>query len=119
MSAVPAWVEVLTACFVVVGGLLALIGAAGLWRFKSFFQRAHAPALATAGGAWAFALATALYFSFSRETAFVHALLIPGFIAITAPITTVFLMRAGLFRARLAGQGDVPPSLSSRGHDGT
>ncbi len=119
MSAVPGWVEVLTACFVVVGGLLALIGASGLWRFKTFFARAHGPALATTGGVWAFALATALYFSFTRETVFVHALLIPAFIAITAPITTVFLMRAGLFRARLAKQAGVPPPVSGRDPNGT
>jgi multicomponent K+:H+ antiporter subunit G len=40
-----------------------------------------------------------------------HALLIAVFIAVTVPITTIFLMRAALFRARRAGR-DVPPSVS-------
>lgn len=119
MSAVPAWVEVLTSLFVVVGAVLALVGAAGLWRFKTFFERAHGPAVASSGGVWALSLATALYFSFSSDTVFVHALLIPLFIAITAPITTIFLLRAGLFRARVAQQAGVPPPVSSREPDGS
>jgi multicomponent K+:H+ antiporter subunit G len=43
----------------------------------------------------------------------VHALLIALFIALTAPITTVFLMRAALFRERLAGKA-VPPTVTGQ-----
>ena len=39
------------------------------------------------------------------------SLLIAGFIAITTPVTTIFLMRAGLFRARRSGD-DVPANVS-------
>jgi multicomponent K+:H+ antiporter subunit G len=109
---VPFWVDVVTAFVVVVGSIIALLGAAGLWRFKTFFERAHAPALVTTCGVWAFAIATALHFSFSRETVFLHALLIPGFIALTAPITTIFLLRAGLFRARRAGTPGIPARVN-------
>ena len=42
-----------------------------------------------------------------------HPLLIALFIAITVPVTTIFLMRAALFRARRSGL-DVPPSLSQQ-----
>ena len=59
------------------------------------------------------ALAAALlYFSFRGQGLAVHLLLIAVFIAVTVPITTIFLMRASLFRARQMGK-DVPPSLSS------
>jgi multicomponent K+:H+ antiporter subunit G len=41
----------------------------------------------------------------------VHALLISVFVALTAPVTTIFLMRAALFRGRIAGR-DAPPPVS-------
>jgi multicomponent K+:H+ antiporter subunit G len=109
----PLWVDVVTAVLVVVGALLALVGSIGLLRLRSFFQRVHAPTLGTTGGTWLLTLATALQFSFVREQLFVHALLIALFIALTAPITTVFLMRAALFRERLAGK-DVPPTVTGQ-----
>ena len=39
-----------------------------------------------------------------------HAALIAVFIALTAPITTIFLMRAAIFRERLRGTEDTPAS---------
>ena len=41
-------------------------------------------------------------------------LLIAVFIALTAPVTAVFLMRAALFRARSRGDADVPPLDNDR-----
>ncbi|MFP2926593.1 monovalent cation/H(+) antiporter subunit G [Pyxidicoccus sp. 3LG] len=109
----PLWVDVVTAVLVVTGALLALVGSLGLLRLRSFFQRVHAPTLSTTGATWLLTVATALQFSFVREQFFVHALLIGIFIALTAPITTIFLMRAALFRVRLAGQ-DVPASVTEQ-----
>jgi len=112
-TSLPLWVDVLTAVLVVTGALLALVGAFGLLRLPSFYQRIHTPTLGTTGATWLLTLATALQFSFVREQFFVHALLIALFIALTAPITTVFLMRAALFRDRLAGR-DVPASVTGQ-----
>jgi multicomponent K+:H+ antiporter subunit G len=112
-SALPLWVDVVTAVLVVVAGLLAMVGSLGLLRLRNFFQRVHAPTLGTTGATWLLTLATALQFSFVREQFFVHALLIGIFISLTAPVTTVFLMRAALFRERLAGKS-VPPTLGER-----
>ena len=53
-----------------------------------------------------------LYFSMRGNGLAVHVLLIALFIAVTVPITTIFLMRASLFRARQMGK-DVPPSVSA------
>lgn len=41
-----------------------------------------------------------------------HSVLIAIFVAVTVPITTIFLMRAALFRPRRSGE-DVPPTLSN------
>jgi len=53
-----------------------------------------------------------VYFSVQGFSLFLHAVLIVLFIALTAPITTIFLMRAALFRERQKG-GDVPPEAKS------
>lgn len=107
----PLWVEAIVAVLVVLAGLLALLGSFGLARLPTFFDRIHAPTLGATLGTWCMTLATAVYFSFQGGLAFVHAFLISIFILLSAPITTIFLMRAALFRERMAG-GDVPPTLS-------
>ena len=107
----PFWVDALTAVLVVTGALAALIGSLGVLRLSTFFQRVHAPTLGATLGTWSFTVATALQVSFARGQLFVHALLIAVFIAVTAPVTTVLLMRAAVFRGRLKG-AEVPlPSL--------
>ena len=54
-------------------------------------------------------IATIVYFSVQGFSLYLHAILITLFIALTAPVTTIFLMRAALFRERQKG-GDVPPA---------
>ena len=105
----PAWVDAVTGVLVAVGGLAALIGALGVLRLGSFFQRVHAPTLGATLGTWCLALATVAQVSFVRGQLFVHAALIAVFIALTAPITTIFLMRAAIFRERLRGAEGIPP----------
>ncbi|HZR11547.1 MAG TPA: monovalent cation/H(+) antiporter subunit G [Myxococcales bacterium] len=111
----PAWVDAVTSLLVVVGGLVALIGSLGVLRLGSFFQRVHAPTLGATLGTWCIALATVLQVSFARGELFVHAALIAVFVALTAPVTTIFLMRAAIFRERLRGAKDVPAFEDSSG----
>ena len=111
----PLWVDALTAVLVVVGALAALIGSFGVLRLKSFFQRVHAPTLGATLGTWGFTFATALQVSFERGQLYLHALLIAVFIALTAPVTTLFLMRAALFRARRRGE-EIPMPGAGEAH---
>ncbi len=53
--------------------------------------------------------ATVVYFSVQGFHLFLHAILITFFVALTAPVTTIFLMRAALFRERQHGNPKVPP----------
>jgi multicomponent K+:H+ antiporter subunit G len=108
-SPLPLWAEILTALFVVVGAAFAAVGSFGLVRVPTFFQRIHAPTLGATLGVWCTTLATVIYFSAQGRSLFLHALLIALFIALTAPVTTIFLMRAALFRERQK-KGDVPPA---------
>lgn len=114
----PFWVEVLTAVLLVLSSLFALVGAVGLLGMKDFFQRMHPPALASTLGAWCVALASIVYFSAMKESPVLHAWLIPILLAITVPVTTLLLARTGLFRKRMAGDGDVPPEVSEGRHEG-
>ena len=107
----PLWAEITVAVLVLSGALIALLGSFGLLRLRSFFERVHAPAIIATLGCWCVMCGVLLYFSFRGEGLAVHVLLIALFVAITTPITTVFLMRASLFRARQIGK-NVPPSLS-------
>jgi multicomponent K+:H+ antiporter subunit G len=103
------WAEALVALLVVLGAALAAIGAFGLVRLPTFFRRIHAPTLGATLGVWCVTAATIVYFSLQGFPLFLHALLIALFVALTAPVTTIFVMRAALFRERQKG-GDVPPA---------
>ena len=111
-TALPLWAEILTALFAVVGAAFAAIGSFGLVRIPTFFRRIHAPTLGATLGVWCITLATIVYFSVQGRSLFLHALLIALFVALTAPVTTIFLMRAALFRERQK-KADVPPAEST------
>ena len=108
----PLWAEITVAALVLAGALVALLGSFGLLRLRTFFERIHAPAIIATLGCWCVMYGALLYFSFRGQGLAVHLLLIAVFIAITVPITTIFLMRASLFRARQLGKA-VPQSLST------
>ncbi|KTC41802.1 MAG: Na+/H+ antiporter subunit G [Pseudomonas sp.] len=113
LQQLPLWVEILVALLLLVSSLFALIGAVGILRMKSYFQRMHPPALASTLGSWSVALASILYFSSLKSGPVLHAWLIPILLSITVPVTTLLLARAALFRKRMAGD-DVPAEISSK-----
>jgi multicomponent K+:H+ antiporter subunit G len=114
MSAAPIWLEVVVGSLLVVSGLMSIVAAVGLVRLKDFFQRMHAPALASTLGAWCVTLGSILYFSALHGELTLQAWVVNILLAITAPITTALLARAALFRQRLRGD-DVPPPLGGAG----
>jgi len=117
MNAVPAWVEIAVAALLVISGLFVVVGALGFLRLPGFFLRMHPPALTYTIGSWCVALAGALYFSALDGRLALHPLLIPVFLAITVPVTTLLLARVALFRRRVAGKADTPPALVARDAD--
>ncbi|PIG09833.1 monovalent cation/H(+) antiporter subunit G [Comamonas sp. 26] len=108
----PLWAQILVAALVSLGALIALMGSLGLLRLKSYFERVHAPSIIATMGCWLIMHATWIYFSVSGQGFVMHSVLIAIFVAVTVPITTIFLMRAALFRSRRSGE-DVPPTLSN------
>lgn len=117
MTALPLWADIAASVLIVFGAVVALIGSYSLMHLRSFFERVHAPAIIATLGCWCVVLGTVLFFSFQTHQMAAHGILIAVFLALTVPVVTIFLMRTGLFRARLAGQ-PVPAPLSRGGEGG-
>lgn len=103
--------EIVVALLLLASGAVVLAAALGLWRLPDFFARMHAPALASTLAAWIVTLASIVHFSARAGELSLHVWLIIIILSITAPVTTIVLARAALFRRRLAGE-DLPPPLS-------
>jgi len=111
----PLWADIATAVLVVVGASFAAVGSFGLLRMPTFYRRIHAPTLGATLGVWSITLATIVFFSAQGFGLFLHAVLISFFVALTAPITTIFVMRAALFRDRRKpnAAAPVPPAAQT------
>jgi multicomponent K+:H+ antiporter subunit G len=108
MSAVP-WTEAVVGLLLIGSALVVVVAALGLLRLPDFFLRMHAPALASTLAAWIVTLASILHFSTRGGGLALHSWLIIIVLSITAPVTTVVLARAALFRRRQAGDVLPPP----------
>jgi multicomponent K+:H+ antiporter subunit G len=106
--------DIIVAVLLLASGCLAFIAAIGLWRLPDFFLRMHAPALASTLAAWLVTLGSIVHFSMREPGLSLHVWLIVILLSITAPVTTLVLARAALFRRRQAGD-PLPPPL--RGGD--
>lgn len=110
-EALPAWAALLTAFLVLVGASLTLIGAIGTLRFRTFFERVHAPTLGTSWGTGAIVLASSLLFSVLGSRLVFPELLIGVFVSITTPVTLMLLARATLYRERSEIASAATPDL--------
>jgi multicomponent K+:H+ antiporter subunit G len=106
-TTVPTWIAMLVALLVVLGATLALIGAIGLLRLRSFYERVHAPTLGTTLGLWCTLLASMLLFSTLGSRPVVHEIVIAVFMVMTAPVSFMLLVRAARHRDRI-GANDPP-----------
>jgi multicomponent K+:H+ antiporter subunit G len=98
MSEIAAWAAMPAAILLMIGGVLAAIGALGLLRLPSFFMRMHPPAMGSTLGAGCMLLASVLVSSAVEARPVLHALLITLFVVMTAPVTAMLLARAAVYR---------------------
>jgi multicomponent K+:H+ antiporter subunit G len=112
-AGVSTFVTVLTAVLLVAGAAITLIGAIGLLRLGTFYERAHAPTLGTTLGTACIALASMIYFSALETRPVVHELLIIMFVLVTTPVTLLVLVRAAQLRDQLESRETArkPPSI--------
>ena len=100
LDAVPLWAAIPAALFLVLGAGLTLAGAIGLVRFRTFYERIHAPTLGTSWGTAGIAIASMIVFSMTEGRAVLHEVLIGFFVTVTTPVTLMLLGRATVYRDR-------------------
>ncbi len=109
MTDLPLWLSILVSALAVLGALITMVGCFGLVRLGTFYLRVHAPTMGTSMGGGLILLASAIYFTVTRERLVIHEMAIFIFVTVTTPVTLTLLARAALFRDRVAGNGGVPP----------
>ena len=98
---IPLWAGIPASILLVLGGLLALTGSAGLLRFHSFYARIHAPTLGNTLGCGSVLAASILVFSSMAGRPVFHEVIITLLLVVSSPVTAMLLMRAATYRNRL------------------
>ena len=104
----PIWVALLVALLTVGGAFLTMLGCLGLARFRSFYERLHAPTLGMSFGTVGILLGSALLFTATEQRFVAREILIFVFVTVTTPVTLMLLARAALYRDRVEGNEGVP-----------
>jgi len=102
----PDWAALLVSLLLIVGGSIVLIGALGLMRLRTFYQRIHGPAITITLGAGSLLIASMLYFTVAQSRPVVHEIIITLFVLLTAPVVSMMIMRAAVYRDLRARRGD-------------
>ena len=92
------------ACLVLAGAALSFVGALGLLRLKTFYERVHPPTMGTTLGTGLVLVGSMLWFGALESRPVLHEVLIGVFMTLTTPVTYMLLVRAALHRDRLEGK---------------
>jgi multicomponent K+:H+ antiporter subunit G len=104
---IPAWAALAAALLLFAGASIVLIGALGLLRLRTFYQRIHGPAITITLGAGGILLASMVYFTAAQSRLVVHEVIIALFLLATAPVVSMLVMRAAVYRDLRARRGDA------------
>lgn len=96
----PLWAAIVVVLLILAGSVLSLIGAVGLARFKTFYERVHAPTLGATLGMALILTGSVVWFSVAEGRFLPREILIGLFLTVTTPVTLILLARAALFRDR-------------------
>lgn len=114
IESLPLWLTIPIVLFLFIGGVVIVIGALGLLRLPNFYQRIHGPAVTITFGAGSILIASMLYFSGLQSRPVIHELLITLFVFLTAPVTSMLIMRAAVYRDLRAGRIDYTKSSGTQ-----
>lgn len=98
IATLPDWAALTVALLLFVGATIIVIGALGLLRLPTFYQRIHGPAIVVTVGAGCILLASMVYFTVAQSRLVVHEVIIGAFILLTAPVVSMLIMRAAVYR---------------------
>ncbi|NRQ18520.1 monovalent cation/H(+) antiporter subunit G [Ensifer sesbaniae] len=108
LTDLPVWAAILVCGLTLLGAAITLIGSVGLLRFTSFYERLHAPTLATSGGVILICAASIICFAVLQSRWVFHEILIIVFVLVTTPVTLMLLGQAALYRDRVKEKRGVP-----------
>lgn len=104
----PWWAALPVAFLLILGGLVIVIGALGLMRLPNFYQRIHGPAITITLGTGCVLIASMIYFTVNQSRLVVHELLITLFVLMTAPVVSMMILRAAVYRDLRARKRTFP-----------
>lgn len=104
---IPGWAALPVALLLVLGATIILIGALGLLRLRTFYQRIHGPAITVTLGAGCLLLASMVYFTVAQSRLVIHEIIISVFLLMTAPVVAMTIMRAAVYRDLRARKTDA------------
>ncbi|WP_297322496.1 monovalent cation/H(+) antiporter subunit G [uncultured Bartonella sp.] len=107
----PIWVSIIIVAFLVLGSGLTLLGAIGLTRAKSFYDRLHMPTLGTSWGIGGIIIASIIYSTMAGHKFISHSILLAIFIIVTTPVTLMLLSRAAMQRDQSSNSKELPQSM--------
>jgi multicomponent K+:H+ antiporter subunit G len=116
VSDFPVWAALMTGFLVLLGACFTIIGAIGLLRLKTFYERIHAPTLGATWGAAGILLGSMIYFTVLQSRPVLHEALIAIFVTVTTPVTMMLLARAAIYRDRTEGSSLVPSQTAPNEH---
>ncbi len=108
IDAVPVWLAWAIVIPVVAGAALSCLGATGLVRLRSFYDRVHAPTLGASLGALLIVIGSIAFHYVVDGRLILRDLLLVVFITLTTPVTLILLARAAVYRDRVEGHADAP-----------
>ena len=97
---IPTWAVFVVVGLALAGSALSLLGAVGLTRLKTFYERVHAPTLGATLGMALILAASVVWFTTVEGRFMPREILIGLFLTVTTPVTLILLARAALFRDR-------------------
>ncbi|AQT45966.1 multisubunit potassium/proton antiporter, PhaG subunit [Bartonella apihabitans] len=107
----PLWLSIVIVFFLLLGSGLTLIGAIGLNRAKSFYDRLHMPTLGTSWGVSGIIIASIIYSTVSGHKLISHSILLAIFIIVTTPVTLMLLSRAVMQRDQSSNSTELPEKM--------
>ena len=96
----PLWVTIPGTVLLVLAGLAIVAGSLGLLRFPDFFARVHGPSMSSTAGAAGVLITSMLSSSAIAERLMIHELLFAVLLIGTAPVTSIVMLQAALYRNR-------------------
>lgn len=113
LDGLPLWIALPVAALVIFGSTLTFIGALGMLRMPSFYDRIHAPTLGTSWGTAGMLLGSMILFSWVGGRPVLHEFVVGVLVMVTTPVTLMMLGRAALHRDRGEGAEGVPSGTAA------